>query len=246
MAEGRMLKKKISLNEALANLDNDTHRLLFTWAIPHLDIEGRISGSPRVFKATVAPLLDHLTPEKITKFFNDAHEKGLINRYKIGKDWWVEYPKFKENQNLRETREAASRIPSPPENSGTTPGVIQEDDSTTPAEVKRSEVNLIEEKITPPTPSRGRGMSSYSQEFEKFWDAYPKKVGRAAAWKAWQNQKRAGVLPANGKIQEAINEQLRSDQWRKEGGQFIPNPSTWLNQGRWDDKLQASGEARAW
>ena len=61
MAEGRMLKKKISLNEAVADLSNDTHRMLFTWGISHLDVEGRITGSPRGFKAMVAPLLEHIT-----------------------------------------------------------------------------------------------------------------------------------------------------------------------------------------
>ena len=26
-----------------------------------------------------------------------------------------------------------------------------------------------------------------------------------------------------------------SDKWEKDKGQYIPNPSTWINQGRWDD-----------
>jgi hypothetical protein len=34
----------------------------------------------------------------------------------------------------------------------------------------------------------------------------------------------------------AIDLQKRSDQWRREGGQYIPNPATWLSQGRWDDE----------
>jgi len=138
MAEGRMLKKKISLNDNLADLDNDTHRLLFTWGLAHLDIEGRITGNPRVFKAAVAPLLDHLTSEKISKFFKDAYSKGLIIHYEINNEWWIQYPKFKENQNLRNSREAPSRIPPPPEDSGTTPGELQEDSGITPAEEKGS------------------------------------------------------------------------------------------------------------
>ena len=171
MAEGRMLKKKISLNEALANLDNDTHRLLFTWAIPHLDVEGRISGSPRVFKAAVAPLLDHITPAIVLEFFKDAHAKVLLIYYQAGSDWWVEYPKFKDNQTLRENRESPSKIPPPQEApdksgllrdySGTTPGVIREHSGTTPAEVKLREGKLREEKrresIASPPPDGGNG-----------------------------------------------------------------------------------------
>ena len=31
--------------------------------------------------------------------------------------------------------------------------------------------------------------------------------------------------------------QKGSRQWRENNGQFIPNPATWLNQGRWEDEL---------
>ena len=37
----------------------------------------------------------------------------------------------------------------------------------------------------------------------------------------------------------AIDQQTRSDQWTRENGRFIPNPATWLNQGRWEDELAA-------
>lgn len=40
----------------------------------------------------------------------------------------------------------------------------------------------------------------------------------------------------------AIEAQARSRQWQDEGGRFIPNPATWLNQGRWQDEgSQVSG-----
>jgi hypothetical protein len=68
MADGRMLKKKISLNEALADLANDSHRLFFTWGIAHLDVEGRITGSSRGFKALVVPLLDHIIFRRSRRF----------------------------------------------------------------------------------------------------------------------------------------------------------------------------------
>ena len=33
---------------------------------------------------------------------------------------------------------------------------------------------------------------------------------------------------------------VRSDQWRRDGGQFIPNPATWINQQRWLDEVLPS------
>jgi hypothetical protein len=76
--------------------------------------------------------------------------------------------------------------------------------------------------------------------FETFWTAYPRKVGKGAARKAW-----AKIRPKNGTreaILNAIAAQRNSDQWRKEGGQFIPHPATWLGQSRWEDSPDASTE----
>ena len=67
--------------------------------------------------------------------------------------------------------------------------------------------------------------------FELFWEAYPKKVGKGAAEKSWKTQKPEIVI-----ILKAIESQKQSPQWKKEAGQFIPNPATWINQKRWEDE----------
>lgn len=69
--------------------------------------------------------------------------------------------------------------------------------------------------------------------FDVFWKHYPKKVGKQAALKAWKRMK-----PGLQKCVDAIALQKQSDQWRKDGGQYIPNPATWINQGRWDDEVK--------
>jgi hypothetical protein len=70
-------------------------------------------------------------------------------------------------------------------------------------------------------------------EFERFWAAYPNKVGKRAAQKAFQNAKNR---PSIDVILAALERACKSEKWRKDGGEFIPNPATWLNQGRWDDE----------
>ena len=72
-----------------------------------------------------------------------------------------------------------------------------------------------------------------SEGFDLFWEAYPKKTGKKAALKAWVNAK---DKPAIKEILSAIDLQRGSSQWIKDGGQYIPNPATWINQGRWMDK----------
>ena len=44
-------------------------------------------------------------------------------------------------------------------------------------------------------------------------------------------------------IMAAVAAQKESEQWTKDNGQFIPNPTTWLNQERWEDDLPKAKEA---
>lgn len=81
--------------------------------------------------------------------------------------------------------------------------------------------------------------SQYSEQFEQFWLAYPKRVGKGAAWKAWQKAK---DKPPFAAIHAAIMAQTSTEQWRKADGQFIPLPATWLNQRRWDDEVKATAQ----
>ncbi len=67
--------------------------------------------------------------------------------------------------------------------------------------------------------------------FEEFWQAYPKKVGKEAARKSWEKYK-----PNLELVLHTLEWQIESDQWRRNDGQFIPNPATYLNQGRWQDQ----------
>ncbi|MDD5010439.1 MAG: hypothetical protein PHC68_18815 [Syntrophorhabdaceae bacterium] len=70
--------------------------------------------------------------------------------------------------------------------------------------------------------------------FDAFWTAYPKKVGKGDAEKSWKKIKPGMELVE--KMLSALSWQRRQDQWTKDGGQFIPHPSTWLNQKRWEDE----------
>lgn len=37
-------------------------------------------------------------------------------------------------------------------------------------------------------------------------------------------------------IISAVEKQKRWEDWIRDNGQYIPNPATWLNQGRWEDE----------
>ena len=69
--------------------------------------------------------------------------------------------------------------------------------------------------------------------FEKFWSQYPRKENKKKARDKFLSLKK----DLFDKIIHAINQQRKSDQWTKDGGKYIPLPSTWLNGARWEDEL---------
>lgn len=90
-----------------------------------------------------------------------------------------------------------------------------------------------EAEETTPTP--------YSDEFLIFWKAYPNKTGKGAAFKAWGKARINGSME---KVLEAIKLQSETDKWKRDKGQYIPNPATWLNERRWDDEITSVTKER--
>jgi hypothetical protein len=74
----------------------------------------------------------------------------------------------------------------------------------------------------------------YNEKFEKFWTEYPNKVAKKKALDSFSR--------IDPKLFDAIMAGLAkwklSAQWQKDGGQFIPHPTTWLNQERWNDEVK--------
>ncbi|MFK5948820.1 MAG: hypothetical protein QM500_08650 [Methylococcales bacterium] len=66
--------------------------------------------------------------------------------------------------------------------------------------------------------------------FNQFWNVWPKKVGKEPAMKSFFKLHHDEILYA--KILKSVKSQSLT--WTDP--QYIPNPSTWLNQKRWDDE----------
>jgi hypothetical protein len=73
--------------------------------------------------------------------------------------------------------------------------------------------------------------------FDDFWEVYPRKVGKQAAVKAWA---KAVTLADPAKIITAAG--AYRDQPGREA-KYTAHPTTWLNQGRWDDDDHDPGSA---
>ena len=116
------------------------------------------------------------------------------------------------------------------------------------AEVRRKFARTSHER-TPNSPLGVGGISTDLQDqkekkadaFAEFWRAYPRKVGKAAAERAFL---KAGV-PVETLI-AAIARHQRTPQWTKDGGQFIPHPASWLNGKRWEDEIAAAPQTASY
>lgn len=85
-----------------------------------------------------------------------------------------------------------------------------------------------------PSPVPDPKPSITDERFDNFWEAYPRKVGKDAARKAWKKIREPSVTLEL--ILSALEWQRECREWKKDNGQYIPNPSTYLNQGRWLDE----------
>jgi len=79
-------------------------------------------------------------------------------------------------------------------------------------------------------------------EFEDFYKLYPRKVGRAAARKAWEKLSDDDQTKAMSVLEHKY-------EWATTEMRYIPHPATWLNGRRWEDdilpELRGSNEVRS-
>lgn len=220
----RILKESICTSDSIDSL-GWFDEVLFYRLIVNCDDFGRFDGRTAVIKNRLFPLKDNLTLKSVETAINKLARAGLIALYTSGGKPFLFLPTWNEHQSIRAKR---SKYPDPEiicEQS-------QSDEFKCPRNPIQSESNPIRESN--PNPIR----ESESNAFDAFWAAYPRKEGKGAARKAF-----AKVNVPLDVLLSAVEKHSRSEQWQKENGRFIPNPSTWLNQERWDDILTEKRES---
>ena len=73
-----------------------------------------------------------------------------------------------------------------------------------------------------------------ADRFQDFWSRYPRKEGKAKAEKAWKS----GKLDAHADLIIADVTARVDDRATWTDPRFIPHPTTYLNQRRWEDEWQ--------
>lgn len=239
MAEGRIVLRSIVKSKKFMSLNSDNVRLFYLLLIPFTDTNGRIEGDPDLVRAMIYPRRKDIEDFQITKLLSELVSAGLILWYESGDDWFIEIVKFREGQrNLRADREATPTIPGPDNTTGMIEGPRQ-----CPKKIKAPKVADFPNPTQDPNKApdvpdefKQKTTPATNDGFDEFWTVYPKKVGKREAKKAWDKLKKE--RPPTPEIVAKVEALKTTEKWKKEGGQFIPNPATWLNAGGWDDELK--------
>jgi hypothetical protein len=194
-------------------------RLLYIALWCEADKEGRLVWKPKTFKMRYLPADDL----DIAALCQELTAAGLVVLYGEG---YALIPSFTAHQHIN-PRESASQIPSPDASTTRAPRVGTRQSRDSDAQGGRE--------------GKGReGIRDASRDddhdslFDEFWSAYPRKVGKDAARKAFAKRKADASLLAS-MVSAIASQGLRARCERGEE-QYVPHPSTWLNEGRWQDE----------
>jgi hypothetical protein len=188
-----------------------------------VDDFGRYDGRTAMLRAHLYPLkLEKVSEADVGKWLTECVNAGLVSLYRVQDRPYVEVLKFEQRARAKE-----SKWPNPPSSAD----ACQQVTANAPVFV-----SVVEDVFDPPKPPVGA-----DGRFEKFWTAYPKKVGQDAARKAFDKRKPDDTLLAQ--MLTAIATQREGAAWTKDAGQYIPNPSTWLTEGRWKDGEGGAGNS---
>lgn len=79
--------------------------------------------------------------------------------------------------------------------------------------------------------------SGYTDDFENFWRTYPRRIEKKSAFKAWKTALKSGATADEITAGAARYAKYRAG----EPERFTKHPSTWLNQGCWEDEYSTAG-----
>jgi len=118
-------------------------------------------------------------------------------------------------------------------------GIIDVDQQVTSKLTSKRPVSE-KKKIIPPNdisnpPSEKEKTDKDNDQFDIFWECYPRKQGKKKALISWGKIKFNGQLKVD-QIIESVKQHMLLE-WNDKSDEFIPYPATYLHQERWNDEL---------
>ena len=76
-------------------------------------------------------------------------------------------------------------------------------------------------------------LENWEVQFNEFYNKYPKKVKKQDVMKWFKKNKPSNELFST--MMNSLEDFIISKEWQRDSGQYIPYPTSWLNQRRWED-----------
>jgi hypothetical protein len=264
MARIRSIKPEFWVSEQIAECSTSA-RLTFVGLWTFSDDNGVHPAKPKTLKAELFPM-DDTSSAEVATWMQELIRAGLVAEFEVGGErfWHItgwakhqkidrpsyKYPAPPEHQasqiGVQNFDDPSAKAGA--ETGGESPSIrlpLDDDSSNArrapPPGVEWSGVESIGDahspnarhKVAQPRTKRN-GRTVGVTGFEAFYAAYPKKKSRGAAEKVFAGLKVGDDLL--GKMLYAIRRQSETDDWRKDDGQFIPYPATWLSNKGWLDE----------
>ena len=217
----RFIKESCRSSKNLDRLSDFEERLCWR-LITTADDFGRFMACPELVRSACFPYKT-LSTKVILSALHSLQTNELIRLYSVDDRHYGEFVKWEKHQGKPRAKESKYPACIASANICKQMHANVTGHSDTDTETNLNSLSLLNSE---------EGKKSEEGEFDSFWNAYPRKVGKKAAQKAFQN---AQNRPRIDDLLLSISIQRASPQWTKEGGQFIPHPATWLNRGQWDD-----------
>lgn len=185
---------------------------------------GRYTANHALLRASLFPLqLDKVREADIPRLIAECEKAGLLFAYVADSKQCLVINKWEKG------RANTSHHPPPPAN-------ICERMQTFVYSRKHLQTDVPDSDSDPDTDTDSDQSSSETSEFDLFWQAYPRKVGKTAAKKAFLaiSRRNPATFPPL-LVSKATQYAEAVKRWPPGEERFIPHPATWLNQGRYDD-----------
>lgn len=203
----RIIREGILASDRVEQLD-PAGEVFYRRLLNKVDDHGLYDARPSILRANLYPLrLDRVREADISRWMAACQKAGLIVFYEAGGKPFLKV--LNTNWQVR----SEPKYPTPPSD-------ISCDQLLSTEHLDVDVVGDVDGR-----PSR----------FDDFWTAYPKKRSKGDAEKAWKAIKPNEQLATQ--IIESVGKAKTSVDWKKNGGQFIPHPASWLRAKGWEDDL---------
>jgi hypothetical protein len=250
MMPNRMIRDGLLTSWRYERLSSDAKLFLFHVFLCADDL-GCIELGPTYLRRRV--LFSQDSDERIAKLIAELADVDLLRPYQADRTCYGFIPRFGQRLQIK-----YAKYPQPPRE-------IYADDDDALQKFNRINEEIPKSTVGQPLanswPDDGQRTVSGKREavidnrqrkpkpllldpdgFERFWSAYPRRIAKAKAQGAWQALNPPPALSAA--IIAAVEAQKRTEQWTRDDGKFIPHPTTWLHQRRWEDEIMPASRVR--